>query len=80
MNEDEIKDLPMKELGRITRNAFAQQMYESIMRPSPLLAMLPKRPPLTRWQSFKSRIRWKIEDFRIWLSKRIYDWSGYEDE
>ena len=80
MNDDEIKDLPMKELGRITREHLAQQVYKSIMEPPLLLGLLPNRPPLTRWQSFKSRIRWKIEDCRIWLSKRIYDWSSYEDE
>jgi hypothetical protein len=75
---EDIKNLQMKDLGNITREHLARQMFDELMKPSLLLGLLPPRPPLTRWQRFKSKVRWKIEDFRIWLSKKIYYWSDDE--
>lgn len=76
-----IVDIDMKAAGEWSRRIIARQWYEAITRPSALYESLIKDlPKPTRWQRFKIRTRWKIEDFRIWLSKRIYDWSSYEDQ
>ena len=76
-----LVNLHMGEAGEAMRNYLAKELYNQTVNTSPLLAALNQNQPrLTRWQRLRSRVFWKIEDFRIWLSKRVYDWSGYEDQ
>lgn len=34
-----------------------------------------KGPPPPKWKRWLNRCSWYWEDFRIWLSRKIYPWS-----
>lgn len=74
----EIEHVNMEKAGRTMRELLAPKMYESIMKPSPLVEMMLAQQPkvkLTSWMRFKARVHNAIVDFRIWLSKKIWYWS-----
>lgn len=58
-----------------THQRHLKQMFMQSMAPSPLLQMMPKPAPLTRTQSLRSSIRWKIEAARL----RVGSWIAGVD-
>jgi hypothetical protein len=67
-----------RKLEYLTRKSLLPQAYAHLMEEPLLSRLLPKRPPLTRWQRFTASIHNAVLDSRIWLSKKIYYWSDDE--
>lgn len=83
MKEEDIANLDMRAADKAARDYFAEEFAKLLFEPSPLVKLvLANMPPDTRTplQKARDRMKRKVEDFRIWLSKKIYDWSGYEDQ
>ena len=53
-------------------NAMANQILGAGYKPFYVLGQKDARP---WWKKLYSRIRWRWEDFRRWLSNKIYNWE-----